>query len=172
VTRARLPKLDIDVQTAAPGWKTVPGAAVKARRAARQAIAMGGVAVLEGAAIAISLADDARVRAANRQWRATDKPTNVLSFPAAPPERIGRTPFLGDVILAHETVAAEAEAEGKPLEHHLMHLVAHGVLHLIGYDHMTKTEAERMERLEAVILAALGITDPYEGSEPLETRPE
>jgi probable rRNA maturation factor len=172
VTRLRLPKLRIDVQKAAPGWKAVPGVIVKARRAARQAIAMGGVAILEGAAIAISLADDSRVRAANRQWRARDKPTNVLSFSGAPPERVGRAPFLGDVILAYETVAAEAAAEGKPLDHHMMHLVAHGVLHLIGYDHMTRAEAERMERLETAILAALGIPDPYEGSELLETQSE
>ncbi len=74
---------------------------------------MSGVILLEGAEVAVSLADDARVREANRAFRGKDKPTNVLSFPAAPPERIGSSPFLGDVILAYETVATEAAAEGK-----------------------------------------------------------
>ncbi len=122
---------------------------------------MGGVALIEGAEVAVSLADDARVQEANRAFRGKDAPTNVLSFPAAPPERIGASPFLGDVILAYETVEKEAAAEGKTIGDHLAHLVVHGVLHLIGYDHMTDDEAERMERLETAILASLAIADPY-----------
>jgi len=132
-----------------------------ARRAARRAIAMGGVAVADGAAIAVALSDDARIREANRAFRGKDAPTNVLSFPAVPPERIGASPFLGDVILAYETVAAEAAAEARSVGDHLMHLVAHGVLHLIGYDHMTDADAERMESLETAILAELGVADPH-----------
>jgi probable rRNA maturation factor len=140
--------------------------------AARQAVRMAGVAVMPGAELAVLLADDARVRAVNQQWRAKDKPTNVLSFPGAPPGRIAKAPFLGDIILAFETTAAEAAAEEKLLEHHMMHLVVHGVLHLLGYDHMTPGEAERMEKLESAILASLAIPDPYAGSDPLETMTE
>jgi probable rRNA maturation factor len=133
---------------------------------------MAGISVMPGAEIAVLLADDARVREVNRQWRAKDKPTNVLSFPGAPPERIAQAPFLGDIILAFETTAAEALAEEKLLDHHMMHLVVHGVLHLLGYDHMTLRDAERMEGLESAILASLDIPDPYTGSDPLETMTE
>jgi probable rRNA maturation factor len=158
----------IDIQRQSPRWRAFPGATAAARKAARAALAQAGVAVLPTAAVAIALADDAMVRAANRDFRAKDEPTNVLSFPAVPPGRLAAAPFLGDVILACETVAAEAEAEGKPVLHHLAHLVAHGVLHLLGYDHMTKAEAETMERCETLILASLGLPDPYAGSAPLE----
>ncbi|MGL4239582.1 MAG: rRNA maturation RNase YbeY [Beijerinckiaceae bacterium] len=145
------------------------GVGAEARRAAKAAVRLGGVRTLAGAGIAVALGDDAMVRAANRAWRKKDKPTNVLSFPAVAPQAIATAPFLGDVILAFETVAAEAEAEGKPLNHHLVHLVAHGVLHLLGYDHMTPAEAELMEARERLILEALGVPDPYRGSELLET---
>ncbi len=172
MTRTRSCNLQVSIQRAAPGWKAVSGAGAKVRRAARQAVAMAGVPVTDGAEIAVLLADDARVRDVNRQWLAKDRPTNVLSFPGAPPDRIAQTPFLGDIILAFETMAAEAAVEEKPLEHHMVHLVVHGVLHLLGYDHMTRNEAERMERLESAILAALDIPDPYAGSDPLETMTE
>jgi probable rRNA maturation factor len=172
VTRAEVSTVQVSVQKAAPGWKAVSGATAKVRRAARQAVAMAGVAVMPGAEIAVLLADDARIREVNRQWRTKDKPTNVLSFPGAPPAKITQTPFLGDIILAFETMAAEAVAEDKPLEDHMMHLVVHGVLHLLGYDHMTPGEAERMEKLESSILASLDIPDPYSGSDPLETMTE
>jgi probable rRNA maturation factor len=172
VTRTRASVVQVSIQKAAPGWKAVPGANAKVRKAARQAVSMAGVPVMAGAELAVLLADDARVREVNRQWRAKDKPTNVLSFPGAPPERISQAPFLGDIILAFETTAAEALAEEKPLGHHMMHLVVHGVLHLLGYDHMTPGDAERMEGLESAILASLDIPDPYAGSDPLETMTE
>jgi probable rRNA maturation factor len=161
------PAVAVDVQRASPLWRVLPDAAVLARKAARQAAAMGGVALSDGASIAVSLADDARVREANRAFRGKDAPTNVLSFPGAPPDQIGASPYLGDVILAYETVAAEAADEGKPLADHVRHLVVHGVLHLIGYDHMTDDEAARMESLETAILASLGVPDPY--AESMET---
>ncbi|HEX7970330.1 MAG TPA: rRNA maturation RNase YbeY, partial [Stellaceae bacterium] len=102
------------------------------------------------------------VRALNRQWRGKDVPTNVLSFPA-----LGATPppgaprLLGDVVLAFETVAAEAAAQDKPLADHLRHLVIHGVLHLLGFDHESDADAQRMEASEIAILAGLGVPDPY-----------
>src|SRR5258708_5623953 len=116
--------------------------------------------------LSIGLGDDALVQALNRQWRGHDKPTNVLSFAALPPTLPPGAPrLLGDVVLAFETLAAEAAAQGKPLAHHLRHLVVHGVLHLLGFDHAAAGEAERMEALEVAVLAGLGVPDPYRVTE-------
>ena len=101
------------------------------------------------------------MRALNARWRGLDKPTNVLSFPAAAPERLGETPVLGDVVVAFETMAREADDEGKALADHFRHLVVHGFLHLLGFDHRSDAEAEAMEALERRILARLGVADPY-----------
>ena len=105
------------------------------------------------------LTDNSAIRLLNRTWRGVDAATNVLSFPTG---RTGGDPLLiGDIVLAHETVAAEAQAEGKPFAHHLAHLAVHGFLHLLGYDHEQKKDAEAMERLERDILRRLDIPDPY-----------
>ena len=159
----------IDVQRQAPQWRLIPGVTALVRQAARQAIRQSGLALQSHVEVAIALSNDANVRIANKAWRQQDKPTNVLSFPAVPVERLPETPFLGDIILAYETVAEEAAKDHKPLEDHISHLIVHGVLHLLGHDHMTNEEASRMETLETAILAALGIPDPYESSEPMET---
>jgi len=107
--------------------------------------------------VTLLLTDDQAVRELNLRFRQRDSATNVLSFPAPQnPER-----HLGDVALAYGVCAREAAEQGKPLAHHLQHLVAHGVLHLVGYDHETDDEAEQMEGLERVILAGLGVPDPY-----------
>lgn len=116
--------------------------------------------------ISVVLADDATVQGLNRDWRGKDKPTNVLSFAALDDDGAPRVPgaplLLGDIVLAFETCRAEAAAQHKPLSDHLSHLVVHGVLHLLGYDHEDdETEAEEMERLEAAVLARFGIADPY-----------
>ena len=105
------------------------------------------------------LTDDSAIRALNRQWRGLDAPTNVLSFPAKTSG--AGTRVLGDVVIAYQTVAREARDEGKPFAHHLAHLAVHGYLHLVGYDHDTDHKARRMQRLEAAILAGLGVPDPY-----------
>ncbi|MBW8816343.1 MAG: rRNA maturation RNase YbeY [Caulobacterales bacterium] len=114
----------------------------------------------EGAAhegVAILLTDDAAVRELNARFRQKDAPTNVLSFPAPHnPER-----HLGDIALAFGVCQREAEEQGKPLAHHLMHLTVHGVLHLLGYDHIGDDEAEAMEGQERAVLAGLGVPDPY-----------
>ena len=110
------------------------------------------------------LADDRHVQDLNLQWRGQDKATNVLSFPAPRrdgDEDEGATVMLGDIVIAYETLAREAEFEKKPLLNHLAHLTVHGFLHLLGYEHDTEDEAEDMERLEARILENLGIPDPY-----------
>lgn len=111
-----------------------------------------------GGNVVVLLADDATVRDLNHRFRGKDAATNVLSFPAPPnPEEL-----LGDVALAFGVCAREAAEQGKPLSRHLQHLVAHGVLHLLGYDHMSDDEAELMEGLERVVLAGIGVPDPYQ----------
>jgi probable rRNA maturation factor len=113
--------------------------------------------------LSIVFSDDARVRELNAGWRGKDKPTNVLSFPAFPTARRGEAlpPMLGDIVLAFETVAGEARLEGKPLQHHISHLVLHGLLHLLGHDHDEDDAAEEMEAMERDALARLAIPDPY-----------
>ena len=108
-------------------------------------------------AIAILLADDDAVRDLNARFRGHDAATNVLSFPAAESAR----PNLGDIALAYGVCAAEARAQAKPLRDHLAHLVAHGVLHLFGYDHLTDADAASMEEMEREILRGFGVADPY-----------
>ena len=106
--------------------------------------------------IALLLTDDERMRALNARFRDKDRPTNVLAFPAG-----GDGGFLGDIALARETCAAEAAEKGVALRDHAAHLITHGVLHLIGYDHQTEEQAAVMERREAAVLKSLGIADPY-----------
>ena len=102
----------------------------------------------------VLFADDAAMRALNFKFRGLDEPTNVLSFPSDPP-------LMGDIVLAAETVAREASAQSKSLANHLCHLIVHGALHLMGHDHQTGEEAERMEALEIAALAELGVSNPY-----------
>ena len=121
----------------------------------------GGTAP-ETVEVSIVLADDDTVHALNRQYRGIDKPTNVLSFPIEEWEEGGGQPVLiGDVVLGFETVKREAELADKPLGHHVSHLIVHGILHLLGYDHETDSDAAEMEPLETAILARLNIPDPY-----------
>ncbi|MGH7045053.1 MAG: rRNA maturation RNase YbeY [Stellaceae bacterium] len=148
--------------------RACPAAGERAKAAARAALVCAGadcgLAPDEMVEIGISLADDAAQQRLNRDWRGVDRPTNVLAFPVwhrdmpVPP---GAPLLLGDVVLAFETVAAEAAAQRKLLADHLMHLVVHGVLHLLGLDHLNEAEATLMEGLEATILAGLGVPDPY-----------
>lgn len=156
--------VEIDVDERSPRWRdALPEAARIAEAAARAALAGCGRAPAAPAELAIVLGDDALLRDLNRTWRGQDKPTNVLSFAAgedAPPAP-GAPLLLGDVVLGFETVAAEAAQQEKPLAHHLAHLVIHGVLHLLGFDHQEAAEAARMEALETRILAGIGIPDPY-----------
>jgi probable rRNA maturation factor len=112
--------------------------------------------------VSLLFTDDATIKDINAQWRSKDKPTNVLSFPAFPIKPgMAPKPLLGDIVFAFETVTREAIEEQKPFENHLSHLVAHGLLHLFGYDHETDMDAEVMEALERKILARLAIPDPY-----------
>ena len=155
----------IDVSVTAERWRdALPDAERLARQAALaawQAAREGGPA-LGREEISIALVDDAASRALNREHRAKDTPTNVLSFALEPvADGDDRPHLLGDVILACETVCREAAEQDKPIADHFCHLVIHGVLHLRGYDHETERDAETMERLETDLLAGLGIDDPY-----------
>ena len=136
-----------------------------ARETVAACVAETGLKTRDGAEVSLLLTDDAEVTALNARWRGQDKPTNVLSFPSAPADRLLDSATLGDVALAFETLKREAEAWGVPLQDHYRHLVTHGFLHLIGYDHETDDEAERMEALETRILAGLGVSDPYRARE-------
>ncbi len=116
------------------------------------------------AELSVLLADDTFVQSLNRKFRGKDKPTNVLSFPHAPSpaDALHNEPSsLGDIALAYETVKAEAKHQGKSFDDHLAHLVVHGVLHLLGYDHVDEKDAEQMEMRERDLLKLFGIKDPY-----------
>jgi probable rRNA maturation factor len=114
--------------------------------------------------VAIRLTDDAEQRGLNRDYRSQDKPTNVLSFPGDDPElprEPGQPLLLGDIVVALETTVREADDLGRTVEAHLAHLIVHGVLHLLGHDHLDDAEAAAMEALETRVLAGLGYADPY-----------
>lgn len=161
---SRPPQVAIEVAVKSARWrKHLRAPEREARKAARAALS--GVPrrriACNRAELCLVLADDGLVRRLNRRWRGRDRSTNVLSFPASSDRVRGAPLLLGDVVLAFETVAREAAAQGKSLGHHLAHLVAHGVLHLVGFDHEADAEARRMENLERRVLARLGIADPY-----------
>lgn len=124
------------------------------------------------AEVSVKFTTDAEVRALNAAYRNKDRPTNVLSFPMVEPELLasiaaadGGAVLLGDIVLAHGVCAAEAADKGVAIETHASHLVVHGTLHLLGYDHEGDDEAETMERIERDALGALGIADPYHVTE-------
>jgi probable rRNA maturation factor len=154
-------KVALDISAPSGLWRGLPRARAIARETIAAAAAESGKVSPEGGEVSLCLADDARLRALNLRWRGVDKPTNVLSFPSPPSSNAEESVTLGDIALAYETLAREANELGVPLADHYRHLVAHGFLHLIGYDHGTDKEAERMEALETRIMARLGAADPY-----------
>jgi probable rRNA maturation factor len=150
----------IDVIVESPLWDAASGADAAVRRALTEA-AIATAKNFKDRTLAVLLTDDTAMRRLNAQWRGIDKPTNVLSFPPAPDESRQPVKPLGDIAIAYETAAREAEDEGKPFADHVSHLAVHGLLHLLGYDHDTDVAAETMEQFERVILARLGVPDPY-----------
>ena len=149
-----------------PDWQAL------AEAAARAAIAESAFPGLAEASrpveLSVRLTDDEEVRALNAEWRGKDRPTNVLSFPLAEAADLaaadedGPELMLGDIVLARGVCAAEAADKAVPLDHHAAHLMVHGTLHLLGYDHHGEAEAEDMEARETRALARLGIGNPYE----------
>jgi probable rRNA maturation factor len=164
----------IDVTSVCAAWKQVcPAAESLVRRAAELALMRGVAAsgfMWHGPVeLGVILADAAEQHRLNRDYRGVDAPTNVLAFPAwesGTSLPAGAPVLVGDVVLALETLTHEAVEQNKPVADHLRHLVVHGVLHLLGYDHLTQTGAMVMETLERSILAELGVRDPYRDTMP------
>ena len=142
-------------------WNEHAGFDTLASEVIAKAVAVTKIKLAQEAEVSLLLCDDARIREINREWRHLDKPTNVLSFPAAPRAMLAQSPAVGDIAIAYETVAREAQEEGKTFRDHYMHMVLHGFLHLLGYDHETDAEADEMEALEIRVLDGLGVADPY-----------
>ena len=168
--------LDVAVQPERPwpagDWNELAARACQAAvRATSQAELASSSALVE---VSIRLTSDAEVRQLNLQYRGQDKPTNVLSFPMVQADLLETVSqnsddgelLLGDIVLAHGVCAVEAADKGVSLEAHASHLIVHGVLHLLGYDHQGSAEAEHMESLERDIMAGLGLHDPYHRDEP------
>lgn len=154
-------QIAIDILAESPLW----GEEQNWREAVELVVAMAAASadaeIADDAELSLVLTDDAAIRLLNRDHRNLDKPTNVLSFPQDDPEADAYGPLLGDIVVAHETVAREAAEEGISFRDHFLHMIVHGFLHLVGYDHMNDDEAEEMEGLETAILHRLGIANPY-----------
>lgn len=158
---ARGPLVTVDVLRQDARWPDDSRAQALMRRAGEEAFRAAAPAGRAGE-IAIVLTNDAQVRELNRRWRGKDAATNVLSFPLRTPVHpAGACPSGGDIVLAYETVAREAEASGIALLDHAAHLIVHGTLHLLGHDHERDEEAEIMEALEGRVLEGMGIRNPY-----------
>jgi len=153
--------LSIDVEDEA--WHGLAGLDDLALTSIEAALAAAGLSS-DDCEVAVLFTDDASMAEINAEWRGKNQPTNVLSFPAPrdTPVPAGEARPLGDIVLAHGVIAREANEQGKALRAHVAHLMVHGTLHLLGYDHETDVEAEAMEALETSILKGLGIADPYE----------
>ncbi|NUT00607.1 MAG: rRNA maturation RNase YbeY [Sphingomonas sp.] len=164
--------LEIDVESDGE-WDSSTDWALLVRRAAESALAESAFPQLAAGSrpveISVRLTSDDDVRALNAEWRGKDKPTNVLSFPLAGPTELeqangaGPELMLGDIVLARGVCELEAAEKAVPVEQHASHLVVHGILHLLGYDHLGDEDAADMEAREVRALARLGIADPYEG---------
>lgn len=148
-------RLTVDLQIEHPGWrKAWPRAGADVRALLRTAAARPAFIELAKGEVVVLFADDAKLRDLNARFRGKDRPTNVLSFgdPGNP---------LGGIALAFETVLGEAKGQGKSFVNHSKHLILHGFLHLLGYDHERARDARLMEGFEIAILADMGIPDPY-----------
>jgi probable rRNA maturation factor len=153
--------ISIDLLVEAGDWPEEDVLAALVATAVEASFAVGRLPAMKGSELSVVFTDDAHVRQLNADYRDKDKATNVLSFPGCPPDAKLFGPLLGDIVVARETVVAEAVEQGLALDDHLTHLLVHGLLHLFGHDHLEDDEAERMEALETEILARLGIADPY-----------
>lgn len=151
--------VEIDIVVEAPAWESVNALEMLARDCVSASVGASGVKLSQNCELSVTFCDDAAMRALNAQWRGKDAPTNVLSFPT--PGALAAKPLIGDIIVAYETVMREASEQEKPIREYVAHMLVHGFLHLIGYDHETDAEAEAMEALERRIAMALGLSDPY-----------
>jgi probable rRNA maturation factor len=157
--------LEIEIVRHSELWDSIEVSGDTLSRAALAAFAASSAAPDAPREVTLVLTDDDEMRELNRTWRGKDSSTNVLSFPVGEPvgEAHGEPSPLGDIVLAGEAVIEEAKVKGIPAADHAAHLVVHGMLHLLGFDHERDADAERMESLETKVLAGLGIADPYAG---------
>jgi probable rRNA maturation factor len=151
--------VDIDIILSSNDWDGVDDLDPLTRRCIAASVAESGVRLASGCEMSVTFCADADIRKLNAQWRGKDAATNVLSFPT--PGSVEAKPLLGDIVVAYETVAREALEQNKTLNAHIAHMIMHGFLHLIGYDHESAAEAEEMESLERRIASSLGLRDPY-----------
>ncbi len=154
----------IDINISCPAWRRIPDIETLCRTTI-QAVLQAEQSPID-CEISLLLTDDLFITTLNQQHRGHKKPTNVLSFPTHNEHTHFFAPCLGDVVVAWETVTREAFEREKPLDDHLRHLIVHGVLHLLGYDHQQEDEAARMEQTECRILARLGVSNPYRIGQP------
>jgi probable rRNA maturation factor len=157
--------LNIEISRNTEGWPEHLDA--RAEQALHEALKQSKARVTGASEVSLVLTNDAEQQVLNRDWRGIDKSTNVLSFPQIEP--FGAVSgLLGDIILARETLEKEASDQGLTFDDHFTHLVVHGFLHLLGYDHMDEDEALAMEGLETQILASLGVADPYADNDQID----
>jgi len=159
--------LSLDLRIADPRWEALGDLDALAAHV----LGCAATRMKSGGELAILFTDDTEMRALNRQWRELDKPTDVLTFPSGQPEIPGQPQYLGDIALGYQTALRDAEMMHRPFEGHVSHLLIHGFLHLLGYDHIETEDAQVMEPLETEILASLGWPDPY-ASGPYAGDPE
>ncbi len=160
--------LAVEIAVEDPRWEELGDLEGIAAQSMEAALRESEMALRQGAEISLLFCDDARMRELNRDFRGKDKPTNVLSFPG--PDLPESAPVLGDIALGYETIVREAQEQGKSFADHTRHMIVHGFLHLLGYDHETAAEASEMEAMEIRILRRLGVENPY--GEPREPEPD
>ena len=154
MTPSPVTMIDLDLRIEAASWSEHIS---DLTTVCTRALSAGAIKTAAQGEVSVLLTDDAEIQTLNRDWRGKDKPTDVLSFPAAEIDR----PFLGDIAVALQTTQNDASTRGISLDQHLSHLLIHGFLHLLGHDHKDDTEAAEMEALEIAALASLGWPDPY-----------
>ena len=150
---------EIDILIEAEAWAALADLESLTQDCVAASVKGSGARLAPGCELSVTFCDDKTIAELNARWRSKAGPTNVLSFPT--PGQLSARPLLGDIVIAYETVAREATEQDKKLRDHTAHMVIHGFLHLIGYDHETPAEAEAMEALERGIATAMGLADPY-----------
>ncbi len=160
--------LIVEIAVEEPKWRALGDLEAIASQSMEAALRESEEDPAQGAEVSLLFCDDARMQALNRDFRGKDRPTNVLSFPG--PDLPEPAPVLGDIALGYETIVREAQEQGKSFADHTRHMIVHGFLHLLGYDHETAAEASEMEAMEIRILRRLGVENPY--GEPREPEPD
>ena len=155
--------VEFEISIECAGWRELRGLQALVAESLKAALEESGDLLAEGAEVSLLFCDDARIKQLNRDFRGQDKSTNVLSFPT--PDPLETAPFIGDIAVACETVAREAQVLGISFDQHSRHMIVHGFLHLLGYDHEDEDEAEAMEALEVRVLSRLGVDNPYREEE-------